>query len=403
MVALGVKVLGTITDAKVRELQAVEELWPHVPHQVCQFHALRDASQSAYAADKKIKTAMRKQLQPKIRAVRKQLKKQIPKAKPEEAEQLEVLDDYASGMLTALNTDGLQPFTYATVEAAQAFQRASWCYHLGKFLWFEDKKIHAELRDRSVAVYREALPYLDPTGERLEIPFESHSIPANLRRPKEGGRCPLVLVVPGLDSSKEELFAIEEEFLRRGLATLTMDGPGQSENSVHFAIRPNWESVITPLLDELARARLEVDMGRIGLMGISMGAVYGPRAAASEPRLRALVGLAGPYNLGDCWDALNPLTKGGYIFYTKSADEVEARRKAYTLNLEGVLEHVRQPMLVIHGAKDRLFPPAQAERIAREAPNATLVMYPDGNHVCNNIAYKYRPLMADWLAETLRD
>src|SRR5437868_15471485 len=45
---------------------------------------------------------------------------QIPKAKPEEAEQLEVLDDYASGMLTALNTDGLQPFTYATVEAAQA-------------------------------------------------------------------------------------------------------------------------------------------------------------------------------------------------------------------------------------------------------------------------------------------
>ena len=289
------------------------------------------------------------------------------------------------------------------ISAAQAFQRASWCYHLGKFLWFEDQNIHAELRDRSVAVYREALPYLDPTGERLEIPFESHSIPANLRRPKEGGRCPLVLVVPGLDSSKEELFAIEEEFLRRGLATLTMDGPGQSENSVHFAIRPNWESVITPLLDELARESRDLDMDRIGLMGISMGAVYGPRAAASEPRLRALVGLAGPYNLGDCWDALNPLTKGGYIFYTKSADEVEARRKAYTLNLEGVLEHVRQPMLVIHGAKDRLFPPAQAERIAREAPNATLVMYPDGNHVCNNIAYKYRPLMADWLAETLRD
>jgi hypothetical protein len=115
-----VKVLGTITDAQESELKAVEELWPGVPHQVCQFHVLRDASQSAYAADKQIKTAMRKQLQPKLRAVRKQLKKQIPKAKPEEAEQLAVLDDYASGMLTALNTDGLQPFTYATVEAAQA-------------------------------------------------------------------------------------------------------------------------------------------------------------------------------------------------------------------------------------------------------------------------------------------
>jgi 2,6-dihydroxypseudooxynicotine hydrolase len=253
-----------------------------------------------------------------------------------------------------------------------------------------------------VAIYREALPHLDPPGERLEIPFEGRFIPANLRRPQEDRRSPLVLIVPGLDSSKEELYAIEEEFLRRGLAILTMEGPGQSENSVHFAIRPNWETVVTPVIDELERLRLDVDLDRIGLMGTSMGAIYGPRAAAYEPRIRAVVALAGPYNLGDCWDALNPLTKGGYIFYTKSADEAEAKRKAYTLNLEGMLDRVTQPMLVIHGAKDRLFPPAQAERIAREAPNATLVMYPDGNHVCNNIAYKYRPLMADWLAEQLR-
>jgi len=120
VVALGVKVLGTITDAQESELKAVKELWPKVPHQVCQFHALRDASQGAFEADKKIRTAMRKHLQPKVRAVRKQLKKQISQASPKEAEQLAALDDYASGMLTALNTEGLQPFTYAAVEAAQA-------------------------------------------------------------------------------------------------------------------------------------------------------------------------------------------------------------------------------------------------------------------------------------------
>jgi len=171
---------------------------------------------------------------------------------------------------------------------------------------------------------------------------------------------------------------------------------------VQFPIRVNWESVITPLIDDLERRDPAVDLNQIGLMGISMGAIYGPRAAAFERRLRAVVGLSGPYNLGECWEAINPLTKGGYIFYTKSADEAEARRKAYTLNLEGVLDKVTQPLLVIHGARDGLFPPAQAERIAREARNATLVMYPDGNHVCNNIAYKYRPLMADWLKERLR-
>src|SRR6266567_1018904 len=67
-----VKVLGTITDAQESELLAVQELWPQVPHQVCQFHALRDAAQPAFEADKKVKTAMRKALQPKVRALRKQ-------------------------------------------------------------------------------------------------------------------------------------------------------------------------------------------------------------------------------------------------------------------------------------------------------------------------------------------
>ena len=78
VVALGVKVLGTISDAQESELKAVEDLWPEVPHQVCQFHVLRDASQRAFDADKAVKTAMRKKLQPKVRAVRKQRKQAGP-------------------------------------------------------------------------------------------------------------------------------------------------------------------------------------------------------------------------------------------------------------------------------------------------------------------------------------
>src|SRR6266516_6503177 len=82
--ALGVKVLGTISDAQESELLAVEQLWPDVPHQVCQFHALRDAIKPAYEADRKVKTAMRKQL-----------KQKAAQATTGEAEQLAVLDDYA--------------------------------------------------------------------------------------------------------------------------------------------------------------------------------------------------------------------------------------------------------------------------------------------------------------------
>jgi len=114
-----VKVLGTISDAQESELLAVEQLWPEVPHQVCQFHALRDAIKPAYEADRAVKTAMRKQLQPKLKAVRKQVKQKSAQATAAEAEQLEVLDDYALGAVSALNRDGLMPFDFAAVQAGE--------------------------------------------------------------------------------------------------------------------------------------------------------------------------------------------------------------------------------------------------------------------------------------------
>jgi hypothetical protein len=117
--ALDVKVLGTITDAQGSELMAVEQLWPEVPHQVCQFHALRDASKPAFEADRKVKTAMRKQLQRKVKGVSQQLSRDIPKASAAEAEQLSVLADYATGVLSALNRDGTAPFDFAAVQAGE--------------------------------------------------------------------------------------------------------------------------------------------------------------------------------------------------------------------------------------------------------------------------------------------
>jgi len=287
------------------------------------------------------------------------------------------------------------------VTATDAYQRAAWCYHLGKFLWFEDRELHDELSELTVANYAKAVTRLDPPGRRIEAPFEGAVIPGILRTPRGAKNAALTILVPGLDSVKEELYAMENDFLRRGLATLTIDGPGQGENAPRFPIRADWSTVITPLLDHLASADLGVDLDRVGLMGISMGGIYGPFAAAKEKRLRALVALAGPYDLSECWAQLNPLTKGGYVFYTKSRNEAEAFERAKTISLRGVLKEVHCPLLVIHGGKDRLFPPEQAERIVREAPNATLLLYPEGNHVCNNIPYKYRPAMADWMRERL--
>jgi hypothetical protein len=116
---LGVKVLGTITDAQESEVRAVEQLWPDVPHQVCQFHVLRQASRPAFEVDRKLKTALRKRVGDKVRVVRRRLRHDLQQAQAAEAEQLEALDEYALGMQTALNRDGILPFAYPGLQAGE--------------------------------------------------------------------------------------------------------------------------------------------------------------------------------------------------------------------------------------------------------------------------------------------
>lgn len=115
-----VAVIGTISDAQESLLQALEQLWPEVPPQMCQFHALQDASRPAYEVDRKLKTAMRKRLQPRLKDVRQQIERRSKEASPAEAEQLAVLSDYALGLQTALHFDGTLPFDYPAVAAAEA-------------------------------------------------------------------------------------------------------------------------------------------------------------------------------------------------------------------------------------------------------------------------------------------
>ncbi len=123
VVALGLPVHGVISDAQESLLLAVADLWPGVPHQVCQFHYLRDASQAIYEADRAMRTTLRKQLQPKVRAFRDQVDHRLatrPDLDAAEVAQLHVLDDYALSIQTALHLDGRAPFTYAGLQTYDA-------------------------------------------------------------------------------------------------------------------------------------------------------------------------------------------------------------------------------------------------------------------------------------------
>src|SRR2546426_942138 len=114
--------------------------------------------------------------------------------------------------------------------AGEHLVRAAMYYHFAKFVFVHDKKQMRDAHLQSVECYKDALPLMRPTGERVAIPFEGKTLYAILRHPLQRfTRSPVLIMAPGLDSTKEELHAYAEPFLARGIAIVAIDGPGPRE------------------------------------------------------------------------------------------------------------------------------------------------------------------------------
>src|SRR5712691_11874369 len=118
VVALEVPVIGVISDAQPTELQAVAEIWPNIPNQICQFHVIRDAGRLIYQADTRVRNDMRARMKQKTHEYRQNLQKRFKEAdgqeekNEQETEQLHILEQYAATVEGALQIDSKAPFQY---------------------------------------------------------------------------------------------------------------------------------------------------------------------------------------------------------------------------------------------------------------------------------------------------
>lgn len=286
------------------------------------------------------------------------------------------------------------------VTAGEAHYRAAIAYHFGVFCWVENAEEYRAGHDKRVECYGRALGTLDPPGERVEFPLEGITLPAYLRKPRGVPRPPVVIFLSGLDSTKEEHATSEIFFLRRGLATLTLDGPGQGEAWFTMKMRVDFEVTATAAIDYLL-SRADVDGRRVGIYGVSMGGYLAPRCAAFEPRIKAVATSGGLHSLADRkYVSEFHLRRAMHIWGAR--DEADLRAKSRGATLDGVAKNIRAPLLIVHSEKDNLIPPSDPYRTYEQASGPKQwVCYPEGNHVCNNIIYKYRPLVADFMVEHL--
>ena len=287
------------------------------------------------------------------------------------------------------------------MSAGEAFARAGVYYHVAQIVITRDPTEKARLQIRQQAASRKGLPYLNPCGEQFDVPFEDIVFPANLRVPVTGELSPCVVLNAGGDSTKEEFFTLENEFLKRGVATCTYDGPGQSLTWHKQKLRHDFEKPVGALLDVLER-HPRLDPQRFGIWGRSMGGYAAPRVAARDRRIKACVSAGGFFSLLDTWDRGHQELREILVFALGAQSMEDAREKTKPFTLEGVLDGQLCPTLVVHSGADTTVNAAEGKRIATAAgATAQLVIFPEGTHVCDNIPYKVRPLMADWMAEHL--
>jgi pimeloyl-ACP methyl ester carboxylesterase len=284
--------------------------------------------------------------------------------------------------------------------SAEAWRRAGISWHFSKFLSVEDEERAAAAQQRLNHCFDRGLWALEPPGQRIRVPYADIDLAGILRRPEGRGPFPVAVLLAGLDSTKEELQTLADVLLRREIATVAIDGPGQGEAERRLDIEPASERWVTPVIDVLS-SHSDLDVGRTGIVGVSLGGYYAVRAAAFEPRIQAAVDISGPHRIADVWDALPPMTRSAYRQRTGSSDEGQARSRVAALDLTGVTAKVQTPLLVVHGHSDPLVPYTQAARIVADAPRGELLEFADGNHGLTNRVFEARSGLADWLAEHL--
>ncbi|WP_203710776.1 alpha/beta hydrolase family protein [Asanoa siamensis] len=146
---------------------------------------------------------------------------------------------------------------------------------------------------------------------RVGVPYEDQTLPGYLLRPDASGtRRPTLVITNGSDGAISGLWSSAAAgAVARGWNAFVYDGPGQQ--SMLFdrqtSFRPDWEAVLTPVIDTLV-ARDDVDQDKLTGYGISQGGYWLVRALAAEHRLVAAVADPGVVDVSTSWTA--PLSSG---------------------------------------------------------------------------------------------
>jgi alpha-beta hydrolase superfamily lysophospholipase len=281
--------------------------------------------------------------------------------------------------------------------AADAYSIATLSLHFATCVPGGERRDIARLLEDAAAAHAHALTASGRGHDRVAGSGDGVSFCGLLERPSTSDPTPAVIVVPGLDSSKEEFDLISEKLRARGVATLRIDGPGQGELLAVSGPTTHYERVVAAAVQALSKLP-GIAVDRIGVLGLSLGGYYAPLAAAFEHRLRAVVAVTGPFSFAP-WTEMPEMLKT--ILTLRCDGEDKAAAFVASIDLAHVVRRITQPVLVVAGDADPVVSVEEPRRLAQEAQCAQLLEVASGDHLGANRRWAWEARALDWLAAHL--
>ena len=294
-----------------------------------------------------------------------------------------------------------------TVEAREHYYVAATYYTAAQWGIFEDGNPQRMAWAESKRdCYDRYIGFADHPIERVDLSVPGGKQAALLHlphKPAPGERFPCILYQPGMDGVKEDNPLMGDPLLQRGLAILSIDGPGQGET------RERGITVTASNCEDGAKAayaylktRPEIDGDRMAIYGSSMGSYWGTRMAAAEPGFKAcaVAGVCMEPSQYTIFNTAAPTFKLNYMYMSGYDDEAKFDEFCKTLTLEGVAAKIQCPYMVAAGEDDELCPIEFVYQLMDEATcPKVLYVYEGERHSIRNPAA--RTIIVDWLKDCL--
>jgi dienelactone hydrolase len=299
------------------------------------------------------------------------------------------------------------------ITAGHHYMRAAnYYYSAERFIAPGDEKM--AMYRKALRCWHAALERLYPQIERVEVPYEGKSLPAYFLPAPGDGRKRTVVLFDGMDNAKEmSVIFAGLDFAKRGINTLAIDGPGQSETLRLRQIfsRPDYEVAGSAAYDWVA-ARPEVDPKRVSVMGYSFGGYHAPRVAGMDKRYAGCIALGAMFWDMQAWlttskaqlaaDARNSSTSIFQFRWVIGAPDNEtALEWASKFSLEGIAQQIECPVLILHGENDRIVPLSEAKTLYEKvgAKNKTLKIFTAEEGATEHCQVDNRQLGIDYVGD----